>query len=137
MKNSAIRLLILIFTISFLTFSFTMKDSVNPPLALDDKNQIEIPEDVQLILDRSCLPCHGADGSGKAKMKWNYEKMPNYDKSKLISKLVKVTEEVGDEKMPPPKNVKKNPDRKLSDEEKEIVINWADGLAESISKGSN
>ncbi len=95
------------------------------------------PENVQTILDRSCLPCHGSDGSGKAKMKWNYEKMPKYDKSKLISKLVKLTEEVSEEKMPPPKNIKKNPDRKLSDDEKEILMNWADGLAEKISNGSD
>ncbi len=125
---------LIILSISLLGFHYDDQDEAMT--IQDEKNQIDVPENVQAILDRSCLPCHGADGSGKAKMKWNYEKMPGYSKTKLISKLVKVSEKVEADKMPPPKNVKKNPDRKLSDDDKKVLMEWADGVAEKAVGGS-
>ena len=125
---------LIILSISLLGFYYGDQDKAIT--IQDEKNQIDVPDNVKAILDRSCLPCHGADGSGKAKMKWNYEKMPDYSKTKLISKLVKVSEKVEADKMPPPKNVKKNPDRKLSNDEKKLLMEWADSAAEKAAGGS-
>jgi mono/diheme cytochrome c family protein len=108
----------------------------NQNLMQEETTQIEIPDNVMALLDRSCLPCHGVEGSGKAKMKWNYEKMPEYSKTKLISKLVKVAGKVEDGKMPPPKKLKKHPDWKLSAEEKGLLISWAENAADKLSGGS-
>ena len=125
---------LIILSISLLGFYYGDQDKAIT--IQDEKNQIDVPDNVKAILDRSCLPCHGADGSGKAKMKWNYEKMPDYSKTKLISKLVKVSEKVEADKMPPPKNVRKNPDRKLSDDDKKVLMEWADAVAEKAVGGS-
>ena len=127
---------LIILSASFLGFYYDNQAEVKTPIIEDDLNQIEVPEDVKAILDRSCLPCHGAEGSGKAKMKWNYGKMAEYSKTKLISKLIKISEKVEENKMPPRKNIKKNPDRKLSDEDKTILMGWADGAAEKSAGGS-
>ena len=130
------KLFVIIF-LSFGLFGFYYDDQVELAnvSSQDENTQTEVPADVQAVLDRSCLPCHGVDGKGKAKMKWNYDKMAEYSATKLISKMVKVAENVEEEKMPPPKHVKKNPDRKLSEEDKKLLISWADKVAES-SMGS-
>lgn len=129
--------LFVIILISFSALGFYYEPQSTPELTFsqDVSNQIDVPEDVQVLLDRSCLPCHGADGSGKAKMKWNWEKMTEYSKTKLISKLVKVAEKVEEDKMPPKKNLKKYPERILDAAEKKVIMDWADGLAEETSKG--
>lgn len=99
----------------------------------ESATEIIIPEDVQLVLDRSCIPCHGPGGSGKARVKWKYEKMSDYSKSKLISKYLKIAEEVAEGKMPPEKNFKKYPERKLSDEDKDLLKKWAENAAEQVA----
>ena len=137
MKNSILPLTIVIFVTSLIGLSFTTQTPIDHFLPQEETYQIDIPDNVQAILDRSCLPCHGADGTGKAKMKWNYEKMPEYSKTKLISKLVKISEKVEEEKMPPPKKLKKHPDWKLSDEDKNIIMKWTDDTAEQITSGTN
>lgn len=132
-----LKLFVILF-LSFGLFGFYYDDQVEVANVYqqDELNEIEVPADVQAVLDRSCLPCHGADGGGKAKMKWNYTKMAEYSSSKLISKLVKVSEKVEEGKMPPPKNVKKNPDRKVSEEDKKLLMSWAENLAESTMGSS-
>ena len=95
-------------------------------------NDIDVPENVQAVLDRSCLPCHGPDGSGKARVKWKYEKMSEYSKSKLVSKYIKISEKVDEGKMPPAKSVKKHPEWSLSAEDKVLLKTWAENAAEQV-----
>ena len=121
---------------SLVSFQYGKQTLTNYTFPDDEKQQINIPENVLVILDRSCLPCHGGDGSGKAKMKWNYDKMLEYSKTKLISKLVKITEEVDEGKMPPPKKLKKYPELKLSGEDKDLLIGWAENAAELLTGGA-
>jgi hypothetical protein len=93
-----------------------------------------VPDDVKVILDKSCLPCHGTDGNFKAKAKWNYDKMADLKKTKQISKLSKIVSKVEKGKMPTAKFIKKNPDKNLTPDDKILLISWADGLAESLIK---
>jgi hypothetical protein len=80
------------------------------------------------------LHCHGIDGKGKAKMKWNYEKMSSYSKSKLVAKLSKIEDKVEEGKMPPAKFLRKHPEHKLSPEDKETLTAWASDLATGLTK---
>ena len=130
MKYLSTLIVLILLSSSFLSFVYEQK---TPPVSL--ATEVEVPDDVQAVLDRSCLPCHGPDGSGKAKMKWNWEKMSKYETNKLISKMVKVSEKVEEGKMPPAKNVKKNPDRKLSEDDKKMLMGWAEGVAEKAAGG--
>ena len=66
MKTILTSFLSLVIILTFYAFN-----SPQPPAKAytGDGSQIEVPCDVQVILDKSCLPCHGPDGSGKAKMR--------------------------------------------------------------------
>ncbi|MEJ2595748.1 MAG: heme-binding domain-containing protein [bacterium] len=127
---------IIFLSAGFLAFCKTPEQSTSAKNAGDLPEEYAIPENVKTVIDRSCMPCHGPDGKFKAKLKWNYEKMNEYDKTKMISKLAKITEVIEDEEMPPPKQVKKNPELKLSDGDKKILTGWAENTAESLT-GSN
>jgi len=124
---------ITILSIGLLSFNYSDHLPVEKQDQQETTNQIDVPDNVKSVLDRSCLPCHGANGSGKAKMKWNYEKMPEYSKTKLISKLVKINDEVDEGKMPPPKKIKKHPELKLSAEDKELLMVWAENAAAKLT----
>ena len=123
----------------FAAFLFTGLSSFqNSPQIISEKaHQIpgqafQVPDNIQLILDNNCLQCHGTEGSGKAKMKWNYDKMSNMKVSKMVSKLAKISDEVNEEKMPPKKYIKKHPEKKLSPEDKKLLIDWAETTAQNL-----
>ncbi len=130
--------LLFLFSIAIATIlmSFaTIQKSYSPDkVQTPEGNGFNIPDNVKSVLDKSCLNCHGIDGKGKAKIKWNYGKMPSYSKSKLISKLSKIEDKINNGKMPPPRFLKKHPDNRLSHEEKETLTSWASGLATDLSK---
>lgn len=129
---SSVSLLLLIFVYAFNPAPAKQVSEIVP---LETNPGIEVPDDVQAILDKSCLPCHGPDGSGKAKMKWNWEKMPGMSTTKQISKLSKVVDKVNADKMPTPKYLKKHPDAKLSGEQKKTLTDWAENTAEGMLSG--
>lgn len=116
---------------SFSYFDGFPSDAYHQQAASD----MDVPENVQAVLDRSCLPCHGPDGSRKARVKWKYENMPEYSKSKLVSKYIKISEKVDEGKMPPAKSVKKHPAWSLSAEDKVLLKTWAENAAEEIVGG--
>ena len=98
------------------------KHSINAEL------NIEIPADVQSIIDNKCITCHNSESdSQKSKMKLNFDKFTNgkYTNSKLISKLGKIKKQLEKDKMPTAKYLKKNPDKKLTNEEKKTLIDWS------------
>ena len=121
--------------IVFYAFSMPTPQATSGHIFLETDPGFEVPKDVQQILDNSCLPCHGPDGSGKAKMKFNWEKMPEMKSSKQVSKLSKVVDKVQANKMPPSKFINKHPDAKLSDEQKKLLVDWAEDTAEKLVGG--
>ena len=66
--------------------------------------ETEVPADIQLILDKSCVMCHNKESSNtKAKTKLNFDKLYNMKKSKQIAKFSKIAKEVEEAEMPPSK----------------------------------
>lgn len=124
--------IISIISIGLMAFNDSEKSPNHGSSFPQDANTIDIPENVQAVLDRSCLPCHGAEGSAKARVKWKYEKMSEYATSKLVSKYIKISEKVDEDKMPPAKDVRKHPERKLSPEEKILIKKWAENAADKL-----
>lgn len=91
-------------------------------------DQIEIPSDVQSVLDDKCMSCHNSESKGsKSKLKLNFDKFTNgdYSTGKLVSKLGKIKKQLDKNKMPPKKYLTKNPDKKLSVDEFDLIKNWA------------
>ena len=128
MKNKITKILLpFILLITFIFFSFT-KDLKEDYTAITTLDSIDIPEDVQAILDIKCMGCHSNDAKGgKSKMKMNFDKFTNgnYSKGKTISKLGKITKQLNKDKMPPKKFLDKNPDKKLTEDESKLLLNWA------------
>ncbi len=128
MKNRITKILtpfILLITVIF--FSFT-KDLNEDYTAITALEIIDIPEDVRAILDNKCTGCHSNDAKGgKSKMKMNFDKLKNgdYSKGKTISKLGKITKQLTKDKMPPKKFLNKYPDKKLTENERKLLLNWA------------
>ena len=128
-----------IFLLIFTAFLFTGLSSFQyQPQVFSEKplpnpeQSFQVPDNIKVILDNYCLQCHGTDGSGKAKMKWNFDKMSGMKHSKMLSKLSKISDDVSDESMPPKKYLKKHPEKSMSADEKQLLIDWADELAESL-----
>ncbi len=113
-----------------LTLSFTLKsDSIGMPNPGNDV-AFEIPGDVQTIIDKSCYGCHNSESSStKGKMKLNFDKLSSLKTGKLVGKLGKISKAVTKGKMPTEKFLAKYPDRKLSKDETEKLVSWADELA--------
>jgi len=128
MKNKITKILLpFILLITFIFFSFT-KDLNEKYVKITAVESIDIPEDVKAILDNKCMGCHSNDAKGgKSKMKMNFDKLKNgdYSKGKTISKLGKITKQLNKDKMPPKKFLNKNPDKKLTEDERKLLLNWA------------
>lgn len=134
MKNLIITALIAILFTIFAGFKTNPAGKTGTLNNTQEVTGIIINDSIQVLLEKSCLPCHGIDGSGKAKMKWNFEKMPDLKVSKQISKLSKIVSALEDGKMPTSKFIKKYPERNLTDYEKDILIKWAEGEAERLTE---
>ena len=133
MKNLIIITVFALIITGLLSFKSIVNDpAVSKLPSPQEVSGFTVPDNIRPILDKSCLPCHGADGKGKAKMKWNYEKMKEMKTSKLVSKLSKIASKVKKGKMPTKKFIKKYPDRNLTDEEKNTLINWAENYADQL-----
>ncbi len=128
MKNRITKVLvpfILLITLIFFSFSKGLNEEYITTSAIEP---IEIPEDVKAVLDNKCTGCHSNDTKGgKSKMKMNFDKFTNgdYSTGKTISKLGKITKQLNKGKMPPKKFLEKYPDKKLTEEESNLLLNWA------------
>ena len=93
----------------------------------------EMPEDVKEIVDNKCYGCHSADGkSDKAKEALMWDDISTLSKVKMIGKLDDISEAVQKGEMPPEKFLEKFPDKKLTEEESKLLIDWADATANKI-----
>ena len=118
----------------FLFFSFILKPVENAQTAAQGET-FTIPSDVQKVLDNSCTGCHSDESSNfKAKMKWKVEDLSTMKSYKLAGKLNDMVKEIDKGKMPPDKFVEKNPEHKLTDENKNLLVNWATKEAEKLAE---
>lgn len=102
----------------------------NPPLP-----EFSIPADVQQVLDNSCYGCHNSDSKNvKGKGKLKFDKMGDLKTHKLVGKLTNIADVVKEDDMPPKKFLKNNPKAALTDEEKELLVNWAETTAKSYAE---
>jgi len=134
MKNLVIISAFALVLTGLLSFKSIFNDpaipKVPPP---QETNGFTIPGNIQSIMDKSCLPCHGTDGNSKAKMKWNYDKMTGMKTSKMVGKLSKIATKVEKGKMPTKKFNEKYPDKRLTDDERKALVDWARTYASELA----
>ncbi len=94
-----------------------------------------IPDEVQQIISDHCYDCHHSHSKNfKGKMKLRFDQFDHYKKAKLIGKLQDIADVLDEGKMPPKRTVKKYPNMKLTQEESQLIINWANGAMDEVMK---
>lgn len=102
----------------------------NPPLA-----EFSIPDDVQAVIDNSCYGCHYSGSKNvKGKGKLKFDKLGELKTHKLVGKLGGIADVVKEDDMPPAKFLKNKPEAKLTPEQKELLMNWAESTAKSYTE---
>jgi len=94
------------------------------------------PEEISSIIKTSCYDCHStANGSEKPLKALDFEKWDEYRLTKQIGLLGDIGKVLEEGKMPPGKYLENKPDRKLSEAQKQLLVDWtrqeADKLMES------
>ena len=115
-----------------LLFASTVVFAVEKPTV---KSASEMPENVEAIIKKSCFGCHNTDSKNEdAKGELDFKKLNTLSAMKQISAYKHIGETVEDNDMPPKKFLEKYPDRKLTSEEKQVLIAWAKKEAEALVK---
>lgn len=94
-----------------------------------------IPDDVKAIIENSCYGCHNSDSRNEdAREELSFDKLEDLSKIKKIGAYKHIGETVKENEMPPKRFLERNPDKKLSDDQKKIIMDWAKKEAESLVK---
>jgi len=84
-----------------------------------------IPEDVKKILSNSCYACHSTGAKAENAVKaLNFRKWNDYKTTKKVGLLNNISEVVEEGAMPPEKFLKKYPEKAMSGEDKEKILEW-------------
>ena len=93
----------------------------------------DMPENVKAVVDNKCFGCHNAESQNdKAKEKLRWDQLDQLSKAKLVSTFSDIEEVLDEGKMPPEKFLEKKPEKKLTDEEKQILKSWAVSTSEKL-----
>lgn len=108
-----------------------------------------MPREVKEIMTRACYDCHSMQTrypwySHVAPVKWlvkndivegrrhvNFSEWGSYEDKEKIKKLDDINEEVKKSEMPPSMYLLMHTDAKLTDQERQKIISWADSTADS------
>ncbi len=110
--------MILALFLAFLTVSATLKTTL--------KTSGEVPEDVQAVIKGKCFGCHNTESrNDKAKEKLVFDKLDSLSVIDRIGKFRDIEKELNDNKMPPEQFLSRFPDRALTADEKQLLLDWA------------
>jgi len=94
------------------------------------------PEEIGAILKSSCFGCHNAEArSEDAKNAVQFDAWNDYRVTKKIGILEKMGEVLEEGKMPPKKFLENNPDKKLSEEQGKLLVDWTKKESERLMQG--
>lgn len=118
--------------LTFAMSSFTT-DTKSERYTGNQSETLEIPDEVNTILDNKCFGCHNVEAkSDKAKKKLLLDELPTLSKAKMVAKLDDIHEVVLEGEMPPAKFLEKFPDKALTDEEADILRKWAKSASDKL-----
>ena len=143
--KKAIKIIVILLALAFIAIQFVRPDRANPP---EDQAQtieasMNVPEDVRMILGRSCADCHSnrtvypwysnvspfswflADHIRDGRRELNISEWNTYEKRKKIRKLDEICQQVEDGEMPLPSYLWIHWDAKLKPGEAQTLCNWA------------
>ena len=101
----------------------------------NDENT-KLPEKVQVVVDKSCFGCHNTGSKNDdAKEKLDFKKLDGLSLIKKVSAYKNIEEALEENEMPPKKFLERRPEKKLTDAEKKILMDWAKAEATARVKG--
>jgi hypothetical protein len=133
MKKISIFMMTLL--LGFMFVNFSIKNEKEPQEEVKTETATyHVPDDVQKILDNSCVGCHNSDSKNiKGKGKLKFDELADMKLFKQVGKLADIAEVVKEGDMPPSKFIKNYPDREPTAEEKEKLVNWANDMAKQLT----
>jgi hypothetical protein len=99
------------------------------------KANLEIPDDVNQILDKSCFGCHNVDAKSEdARDALLIDELPTLKKHKIVAKLDKISSVLEKQEMPPKKFLENYPEKALTTDESKRLSEWALQAAQDLMK---
>ena len=93
----------------------------------------QIPEEVSTVLEASCYDCHSTGARSEDALKAvNFSEWEDYRTSKKVAVLGDIGKIVEKGKMPPEKYLDRNPEKKLSDAQKKLIIDWTKEASDKL-----
>lgn len=124
-KHFVITLFALFLSVGLLNASVTPTETKAPA----------IPDNVKVVIEKSCFGCHNTDSKNdKAKEKLDLKTFNALGKKEMIHALGEIAEALEENEMPPAKFLEKFPEKKLTDAEKKILIDWAKNEGKVLMK---
>jgi len=125
----------IITVISLGLFSFTQQLNNENKSEPVKGTQLDIPDNVQGVIEKSCFGCHNADSKNdKGKKKLQFDQLGQLKTHKLVGKLTDIADVVSNGDMPPEKFLSHNPEATPTAVEKKILAEWAEDTAKKLSE---
>jgi hypothetical protein len=126
MRKKSIKLVIIA---SFFVLSTVVSASDNPTKVST------MPDNVKAAIEKSCFGCHNTDSRNEdAKKELDFKKLDELSIMKQIGAYSEIGKTIEKGEMPPKKFIEKYPDKKLTDEEKDLLLTWSKKEAEKLVK---
>ncbi len=138
---------------AFVAIQFVNRpDRTNPPEdpSLTFASQKFVPPAVSAMLERSCYDCHSnrtvwpwysaiapvswlvADDVQEGRSHLNFSEWGTYKRKRQASRLEGISSEVDRDQMPLPSYVLLHSNAKLTEEDKDLLCDWADRVSDSL-----
>lgn len=139
-----IKIVLILLVVIFIAIQFSRPDRTNPPIVQAEtlEANMEVPQDVQAILKRSCNDCHTNDTnypwySNIAPISWsvvdhirvgreelNFSKWGTYSQKRKDHKMEEICEQVESGEMPHNQYLWIHWDAELSKNDIQVLCNW-------------
>lgn len=113
------------FILSFLVFSLLAAFSQATEKSSDEKKNLEMPDKVKAVVEKSCFGCHNTDSRNEdAKEELDFKTLNDLKAFKQIGTLRDIAEVLEEDEMPPKKFGEKYPERIPTKEEEKLLSDW-------------
>lgn len=148
--KKALKIIAIVIVLGFVGIQFIRPDFTNPPV--NSADVLQAPENVSLILKRSCNDCHSnetvypwyskiqpsawflKDHIDEGRRELNFSVWNTYEARRKNRKLEEVCEMVSSKEMPLPSYLWIHWDAKMSDEDIKTICDWANAERAKIAQ---
>lgn len=86
----------------------------------------DLPDEILTLVENSCFNCHTSGAKSEDALKaLNFDEWNDLKPTKKVSVLNKIQEVMKESKMPPQKYLEKYPEKSISEEDRNTIMNWA------------